>query len=309
MPDNPEINIHPAASQLATQLSRKWHVILASIFALIALLITRDAWLDILHIATLDEESSHIFLVPIIVAWLVHTRKQYLSTCKLTISPIGPLFIAIGWVLSIYGFYNAVQSFLHMGAILVVLGAFLTFTGLDVLIKFWPAFLVLGFMVPVPGLIRLQLSLPMQSITAACATFVAELFGMFIQRNGSVMTYNGVDVAVAEACNGMRMIFALLLVSFAFAFGTPLRTWARVLIILLSPIVAIICNVIRLIPTVYVYGNYNESVAEAFHDYTGWIMLLVALGMLFGIVHILNWLQLPVFPRKTGNPPSDAATK
>ncbi|WP_432799317.1 exosortase/archaeosortase family protein [Poriferisphaera sp. WC338] len=293
---NPEQSHVAALSEPTASMSIASRTVLGIILMLGAFAVTFDAWADIFKIAQADEEASHIFLVPIIVAWLIHARKDQLSKCKLTISPLGPLIIAVGWAISTYGFNFAVQSFLHLGAILVVTGAFVTVTGWDFIRRFWPAFVVLGFLVPVPGLIRLEFSLPMQSITALLATFLAEIFGMFIERNGNVMSYNGVDVAVAEACNGMRMIFALMLVSFAFAFGTSLRTWVRILIILISPVVAIICNVIRLVPTVYVYGQYPEDIAEIFHDYTGWFMLLVALGMLFGLVRILDWVQLPVYP-------------
>jgi exosortase/archaeosortase family protein len=70
---------------------------------------------------------------------------------------------------------------------------------------------------------------------------------------------NGVDVAIGEACNGMRMTFALVLVSFAFALTTPLNGYVRVLIVLLSPVSAVIANVIRLVPTVWVRRSHRRS--------------------------------------------------
>ncbi|QQE11071.1 exosortase/archaeosortase family protein [Planctomycetota bacterium] len=309
---NTNINFNSSDGHLQNQSHSVWT--LQRVIAIIGLIIfgvivTWSEWADVYLIAMSDEEASHILLVPIIIVWLIAARKEQIQQCKLTFSPIGPIVIALGWLFLWLGFNQSFQAGRHIGAILVVTGCFLTLTGWDVVKRFWPAFVVLGFMVPVPGLIRVQISTPMQTYTAAIAQFFSVVIGMNVERSGNVMSYNGVDVAVAEACNGMRMIFALLLVSFAFAFGTPLRTWTRILVIFLSPIVAIICNVIRLIPTVYVYGNYNETIAEAFHDYTGWFMLLVALGMLFGIVHLLNWLQLPVFPSNSGNQQTNDAKK
>ena len=87
--------------------------------------------------------------------------------------------------------------------------------------KFWPAFLVLVFLVPVPGFLRQELALPMQTITAQATQSVAELFGMNVERWGNTLAVNGTQIAVAEACNGMRMVFTLILVSFTFAFITP----------------------------------------------------------------------------------------
>ena len=37
---------------------------------------------------------------------------------------------------------------------------------------------------------------------------------------------------MAEACNGMRMVFALVLVSYAFAYSMPLRNTVRILVLI-----------------------------------------------------------------------------
>jgi len=71
-------------------------------------------------------------------------------------------------------------------------------------------------------------------------------------------------VTVAEACNGMRMVFALVLVSYAFAFSMPLRNGVRLVVLAASPLAAIVCNVIRLIPTIWLYGNARREVAGTF---------------------------------------------
>jgi exosortase/archaeosortase family protein len=101
-------------------------------------------------------------------------------------------------------------------------------------------------------------------------------------------------VAIAEACNGLRMVFALFLVSAAFAFGTPLRTFVRVILILASPISALFCNVVRLVPTVWLYGSDPEF-ASTFHDVSGWLMLPLAFLVLMGIIRALRWALLPVY--------------
>ena len=70
----------------------------------------------------------------------------------------------------------------------------------------------------------------------------------------------------------------------------------RVLIIVLSPASAVACNVIRLVPTLYIYGHYSAGTAELFHDIAGWVMLVIALLLLMGLVRLLRWLCLPVTP-------------
>src|SRR5699024_5990557 len=96
------------------------------------------------------------------------------------------------------------------------------------------------------------------------------------------------------ACNGMRMVFALFLVSYAFAFGTPLRNRVRAVIILASPLSAILSNVIRLVPTVWVYGYMNQALADDFHAFGGWFMLVASFLILMSIIWILRWAMIPV---------------
>ena len=56
---------------------------------------------------------------------------------------------------------------------------------------------------------------------------------------------------------------------------------------------ALICNVIRVLPTVWMFDNY-AAYAQPFHDYAGWAMLPVAFLMLYGIIKLLQWAMIPV---------------
>lgn len=270
--------------------------LLAVFLVAVAVAAAWNAWSDLLFIARKDEESSHIFIVPLAFVWMIFARRQSLPSSRPVGQWIGPAFIALGWILWSGGYRFDVQVFWHGGAVLMAVGAALTLLGMDVLIKLWPAFVVLVFLVPVPGFIRQEIAGPMQTVTAQATQSVAELFGMNVERWGNTLAINGTQIAVAEACNGMRMVFTLLLVSYTFAFITPLRGYVRFLIIAASPLTAIVCNVLRLVPTVWVYGRFSRPTADAFHDLSGWIMLVVGFLMLTGLVRLLRWLMIPVAP-------------
>lgn len=265
--------------------------------------VTVSAWADIVHIAMTDEEASQVWLVPVIVVWLVWARRGHAAGMRLRSSWVGPLAIAAGWAFSTWGFNYDVEVFWQFGAVLTVVGCLVTVVGLEVVKRFWPAFLVLGFLVPIPGILRVQIALPLQYAAASSAGFILNLMGASVQQSGSVLIYHGHEVLVAEACNGMRMVFSLILVSCAFAFATPLRTVVRLLVIALSPAAALVCNVIRLVPTVWVYGHYPQGVATMFHDVTGWAMLVVAFLLLMGVIRLLQWAQIPVMQEEAVEAP------
>jgi exosortase len=225
---------------------------------------------------------------------MVWSRRVRLRHCPPSGEWIGPLIVAAGWGLSWFGYHNMVQAAWHLGAVLIVIGAPLTVLGKNVVFNFLPAILVLIFLVPVPASVRQWIAVPLQTYTAAVTQAILETFAVNVERAGNVLTINGTEVAVAEACNGMRMVFALVLVSYAFAFGLPLKNSARLVVLLASPVAALICNVIRLLPTVLLYGYADRRLAGMFHDASGWLMLPVAFVLLLGVLRVLRWALIPV---------------
>jgi exosortase len=254
----------------------------------------RDAWADIIGIVRNDEEQSHVILVPIVAIWMAWIRRGRLRRLRPTGTLVGPVIMAVGWLMSWFGYHHAVQSCWHAGAVVVMIGAAIVGLGVNTLFKLFPAFVVLAFAVPVPGAVRQAISGPLQTASAWATQIVLETFGVPLERSMNLLTLNGHDIAVAEACNGMRMVLALILVSFAFAFSMPLKMYARVLVLLASPLAALLCNIIRLVPTVLLYGYASKSTADAFHDISGWLMVPLAFAVLLGVTAVMRWAMIPV---------------
>ncbi len=278
-----------------------WHLLAALLVVAFCIAITSEAWLDLMLWGWRDEESSHILLVPLAVMWLCWIRRGRFRRCEPTGRLIGTLFLGFGWFFWSVGYRYQIESFWHGGAILFAVGGLLSVLGKDVFFHFLPAFAVLLFMIPIPGTGRQLIALPMQHLTADITQHVGEVLGMDVQRQGNLLNVNGKDIAIIEACNGMRMVFTLLFACYVFAFVTPIRGYVRFLILIASPLVAVACNVIRLLPTIWVFGHESLERAEAFHEFAGWAMLIIAFGALLGVVRVLRWASVPVthFPLAT----------
>jgi exosortase len=271
-----------------------WHVGAAVAMVAACVAVASNAWADLAMLGFKDEESSHVMLVPLVVAWLVWVRRQRFRTCEPNGRWIGTLLLGIGWLMWSIGYRRQIQLAWHSGAVMMAVGGLLTVLGRDVFIRFFPAFVALAFLVPVPATLRQYIAIPLQHTTARLTQNVAEVLGMEVVRQGNLLSLNGTEVAIAEACNGMRLVFTLFLACYVFAFVTPLRAYVRVIVLAVSPLIAIVANVVRLVPTVWMFGHTSPSVAEQFHTLSGWVMLVAAFLVLMGIVKMLRWALVPV---------------
>ena len=157
-----------------------------------------------------------------------------------------------------------------------------------------PAVVALAALVPVPNLLRQDIALPLQKITANGAEIVLVAFGFDVQRLGQTLFYKDKPITIEEACNGMRMVFALLLVCYCFVMAQRFNPFARLVLIALSPLLAVLCNIIRVVPTVIIYGESGDAAGDMFHDLSGWAMIALAAVMLLGLIRVLRWAEVPI---------------
>jgi exosortase len=282
---------------------------LAGLLVLAAVAAMISSWQDWYTISSSDEEFSQVFLVIPFAAVILYIERERLKTVRAGSSWVGPLIVALGWALAWYGYHYAHQSLWHAGAIGVALGAAITVLGHGILLRFWPVFLMLVFMVPLSNQTRLQIAGPLQRAMAKAVAAIVGFFDNGVGRQGNLLTINGQQVAIAEACNGMRMVFTLILVCWLFAFVTPLRTWVRWLVILLSPLITLIANVLRLIPTLLLYGYASKETAKKFHDMAGWAMLPVAFLLLMFVIHFIEALGIEVRSNEDGSDDGPAGSE
>ena len=250
---------------------------------------------------TRDQEQTYILLVPFVAAWLLWLRRSRFRYLRFRPSLVGPAAVILGSLMSWWGFKSGTQIAWHAGAGLVLVGIVLSMTGLEPLRQFASVFFALALVLPVPGVLRQAVALPLQTMATTVTHSVLELCGVTAMRLGNVLVINGQEIAVGEACNGLRMVFAFTLVVYAFAFSVPLKLHTRAMLLALSPVAALVCNVIRLVPTSLFYGYGTAVGAEWFHALTGWLMLPVALVILLRLLRLLKWLELPVTQFRLAN--------
>ncbi len=276
---------------------------LAILLIAVSALATSEAWREILRLFWIDEQASHGLLVPLAVFLLVAARRARLQNLPLRCHWLGPATVFVGLVSWIISWHTDFQTGWHGGAILMALGCWITMTGIEPIRRFAPAYAALIFLLPTPAAIRAPITIPLQEVTATITQNVCEFLGMGVTQAGRTLRVNGQDVTVAEACSGMRMVFTLFMACYLSVYSLPIREGVRWLVLATTPIIAVVSNVLRLLPTLWAYGRFAPDTADQIHTASGWVMVVLAFLAIEGALKLAHVLGLPVFrqpPNRSG---------
>jgi exosortase len=261
----------------------------------LAIWVGLDAWLDMYGRAIVDTENGQAVFAPVVAFYLFWVRRSRAQFIGYSPSFLGVLVVIFGYYLLSWGIESNTLVAWHLGAIIMLIGGLLAIMGFEVIRQFAPALIALLFIIPTPGIVRISLAEPMQALATQLTMGVLDGIGVDAIRQGLTIQVGDppINVAIGEACNGMRMVFALALVVFGFVFSAPFRTEIRIGLLVVSPLIALTCNIIRLVFTSIIYGFSTQEFADSFHWYSGLAMIPMALVMLVGIIRLLAWLDVP----------------
>jgi len=132
--------------------------------------------------------------------------------------------------------------------------------------------------------------------TLMSTTFCEWVLNMKLERAGTIVLQKASAVTqgfrfdVAPACSGIRSATVVLLLTVTFAFLNFRSPWRRLFLILLSPLFAVLANVIRLIVVFAVAEAAGQAAGEAVETKFGFATFLIALGCVFLVA---RWLREP----------------
>jgi len=134
---------------------------------------------------------------------------------------------------------------------------------------------------------------PLQHLATVSAVFSLETLGYEVWREGNIIHINDVSVAVAEACNGLRMLTAFFVISTLVILVVDRKWWEKAIVLASALPVGLLCNTVRLTGTAVAFTKVQgEFWEKAFHDFGGISMMPLALAVLVGELWILRNLTV-----------------
>jgi exosortase len=238
-----------------------------------------------------DPDYGHGFLVPLFSGYVLWREREKWMRCESQPSNFGFL-VMVGAVVLLMGGSLGAELFISRFSLLVLLAGMVLFLqGWKVLrgVSFPIAFLVL--MIPIPVIIYNQITFPLQLIASRFATFWLELVQVPVLREGNVLILPNYSLEVVEACSGIRSLMTLITLAIAYGYLVERRRWARYTLTVLMVPIAIVSNAIRVMGTGVLTYEFGPKAAEGFfHEFSGWIIFLVALVLMF----VCHWILTKV---------------
>jgi len=236
-----------------------------------------------------DPDYGYGFLVPLFSGFIVWRTREKWMRSEIKPQNFGLLVMIAAVVILMGGSLGAEVFTSRISFVILVAGMILFTAGWRVLraVSFPLGFLIL--MIPIPVIIYNQVTFPLQLLASRFATFSLELVQVPVLREGNVLILPNYSLEVVEACSGIRSLMTLITLAIGYGYLVERRRWVRYTLVLLMVPIAIISNAIRVMGTGVLTYRFGPAAAEGFfHEFSGWIIFVGALALMFACHWILK---------------------
>jgi exosortase D (VPLPA-CTERM-specific) len=268
----------------------------ASMLGLVAALLMavafRGALVELVRRWSTQEEYSHGFLIPLVTAWLLWTRRDAILASIGRPAWTGVVLVLLAMVMHIIGTLSAIFILSQLAFIVALLGIMLAVGGVSLLRAAFVPVIFLVFAIPLPYFIDAHLSLQLQLISSQLGVLIIRLFQIPVYLDGNIIDLGTYKLQVVDACSGLRYLFPLLSLSFlaAYLFHAPI--WQRLLVLFSSIPITIAMNGLRIGMVGVTMDRWGPRMAEGvLHFFEGWIIFIASAFLLFIEAYLLARLS------------------
>lgn len=247
-----------------------------------------------------DPNFEHGIFVPIFAFFILWQERDKLKAIPSQPSWAGLPLVMLSLLMLLLGVLGAELFFSRTSLLVLLAGLIILFQGWAFFraVLFPWAFLTL--MIPIPNLILQQITFPLQLLASKLATVMLELVGVPVLRQGNVIVLASMPLDVAEACSGIRSLLTLVTLAIMYGYLMETRKWVRLVLALSAVPIAVAANSFRIFGTGMLVQYWDPDKAEGFfHAFSGWLIFVVALVMLYGVHRLITliWKTAPQVQR------------
>jgi exosortase len=248
----------------------------------------RSGLTDLWNLWMGSDEYSAGLLVPFLAVYVLWSRRHALAQCRIRPSVWGLFAFAGAQAVRLFGLFFMYSSAERASIVLSIAAIILLLFGWQLFRKVFTVLLFLCLMLPWPNLIQYHVGLHLQHWATSSAVFCLETVGYQVIQEGNIIHIGDASVEVAYACNGLRMITAFFVISGLVVLLVNRAWWEKLIILISSLPVALLCNTGRLTVTAVALTRLNGQFwDDVFHDFGGYAMMPLALAAVVGELWLL----------------------
>jgi exosortase len=241
-----------------------------------------------------DPNFEHGIFVPMFAFFVLWQERAKLKAIPSQPSWAGLPLVMLSLLMLLLGVLGAELFFSRTSLLVLLAGLIILFQGWTFFraVLFPWAFLIL--MIPIPNLILQQVTFPLQLLASKLATVMLELVGVPVLRQGNLIVLASMPLDVAEACSGIRSLLTLVTLAIMYGYLMETRKWVRVALAVSAVPIAVAANSFRIFGTGLLVQYWDPDKAEGFfHAFSGWLIFVVALVMLYGVHRLISLIWKP----------------
>jgi exosortase len=225
---------------------------------------------------------SHGFLVPLISAFLIWTKRDNLKN-RLP-SNTGIVLITIAAIFYILGLLLQNWELGSVSLVLILFGLALLVFGVKATKAIWFPLTFLVFMIPF-GFIQ-DLAYNLEYISVQWSSSIIALLALPVTTFGANVYIGNMTFTVGLVCSGINTLVALLALCAFYVYILKGSVYKRLGIFAISIPLAIGANILRIVSIILVAYFYNVDTATGwYHDVSSPIFFFLA----FGILILIAW--------------------
>lgn len=241
---------------------------------------------------------AHATFVPFFVAVMIYRNRERLHAAHQTHSWGGVVLIALAMLLLFFGERGSVAVVKSISFVLLLFGTVLIVVGKQrtKILLFPLAFSMM--MIPlIPDQLINAIAFPIQITSAKIAVFLLNMLLLPAQQQGTLIQMDSYRMAVELPCSGFKTLLSLMTFTAAFAYLLEGKLWKRWFLFFITLPMSLLINALRITLIGVVGELMSNNAAAKFHDYSGFIVLLMAFFFLYTLARILKcerFLGLPM---------------
>jgi len=236
-------------------------------------------------------DNSYCYLIVPLFLYLCYDKKGHFRFGEFSWSLWGLIPIVLSVLLIVIGELGSVRALMFMGIWGCAVGSAVMLYGKRTRFLLFPL-IVLFFIVPLPPFVNQILTFKLKMAASKLSVIMLRAVGVSVLLEGNIIDIGVDKLQVVDACSGLRYFMPMILMAILVAYFFVKGRWRWTVLLLMIVPLSIFINALRIwMSALFVVNGHPELAHNLFHDFSGWLMFMIAGVILVAVALVLKRLS------------------